>query len=398
MTPPPTDVRTAVAGLAPPFAVLDLDAARANARELVRRAHGVPVRLASKSLRIRPLIADILRTDGVRGVLAYTLAEALWLVETGTADDVLVAYPTTDRDALRRLLADDRLRRAVTLTVDSDDHLDLVDAVRDTAGDAAGAEVRVCLDVDASLVVGPVRIGALRSPVRTPEEAAGLARRVGDRGGDRVVGLLLYEGQVAGTADTSAAVRAMKAVSTREIAARRARVTAAVGEALAVAGRPPLEFVNGGGTGSVETTAAESAVTEIGAGSGVVGPALFDHYRAFAPRPAEWFVVPVVRRPAADVVTVAGGGRIASGPPGTDRVPVVDHPEGLRLTRLEGAGEVQTPLRGAAARRLRLGDGVWFRHAKAGEQAEHTDRVVVVSGGDIIDHWPTYRGEGMTFL
>ncbi|RRO94550.1 alanine racemase, partial [Corynebacterium bovis] len=131
---------------------------------------------------------------------------------------------------------------------------------------------------------------------------------------------------------------------------------------------------------------------------GVVGPALFDHYRAFAPRPAEWFVVPVVRRPAADVVTVAGGGRIASGPPGTDRVPVVDHPEGLRLTRLEGAGEVQTPLRGAAARRLRLGDGVWFRHAKAGEQAEHTDRVVVVSGGDIIDHWPTYRGEGMTFL
>ncbi|MFE1537768.1 alanine racemase, partial [Corynebacterium bovis] len=219
MTPPPTDVRTAVAGLAPPFAVLDLDAARANARELVRRAHGVPVRLASKSLRIRPLIADILRTDGVRGVLAYTLAEALWLVETGTADDVLVAYPTTDRDALRRLLADDRLRRAVTLTVDSDDHLDLVDAVRDTAGDAAGAEVRVCLDVDASLVVGPVRIGALRSPVRTPEEAAGLARRVGDRGGYRVVGLLLYEGQVAGTADTSAAVRAMKAVSTREIAA-----------------------------------------------------------------------------------------------------------------------------------------------------------------------------------
>ena len=47
----------------------------------------------------------------------------------------------------------------------------------------------------------------------------------------------------------------------------------------------PLRFVNGGGTGSIERTAAEPAVTEVAAGSGLFGPTLFDTYRAFKPAP-----------------------------------------------------------------------------------------------------------------
>ena len=161
-------------------------------------------------------------------------------------------------------------------------------------------------------------------------------------------------------------------------------------------GSAPLAFVNGGGTGSVDRTAAERAVTEIAAGSGLYGPALFDTYRAFTPQPAALFALSVVRRPGPGWVTVHGGGWMASGVPGTDRLPVPVYPEGLRMTSTEGAGEVQTPLRGSDG--LRVGDRVWFRHAKAGELAEHVDVLHIVEGRRVIDAVPTYRGDGKAFL
>jgi D-serine deaminase-like pyridoxal phosphate-dependent protein len=68
------------------------------------------------------------------------------------------------------------------------------------------------------------------------------------------------------------------------------------------------------------------------------------------------------------------------------------------MNPMEGAGEVQTPVLGAAAHGLRLGDQVWFRHAKAGELCERFDVVHLVRGGEIVDTVPTYRGEGKTFL
>jgi D-serine deaminase-like pyridoxal phosphate-dependent protein len=394
MATPRPALRAAVADLDGPFTVLDLDAALANAGDLVRRAAGTPVRLASKSVRIRPLIERLLAVDGIRGVLSYHLGEALWLVDEGTCDDILVAYPCVDRGLLARLAGSAQYRAAVTLMVDSPAHLDYLDGVLG----ADHPELRVCLDVDASLDVGPLHLGARRSPVHTPAQAAAVAREITGRPGYRLVGIMAYEGQIAGTTDSSPAVTAMKRISARELAGRRGRVVAAVEE---VAG--PLEFVNGGGTGSVESTAAEAAVTEIGAGSGVLGPGLFDRYHAFRPQPAAWFVLPVVRRPAADIVTVAGGGRIASGVPGADRVPVVDFPKGLAFSATEGAGEVQTPLRGAAARDLALGDHVWFRHAKAGEQFEWVDEVLVAArSGDgtttVTGRWPTYRGEQRSFV
>src|SRR6185503_12243399 len=142
----------------------------------------------------------------------------------------------------------------------------------------------------------------------------------------------------------------------RELARRRAEIVDAVRSVA------PLRFVNGGGTGSVERTAAEDAVTEVAAGSGLFAPTLFDAYRAFTPR---LFALPVVRRPSAQVATVLGGGYLASGAAGADRLPRPVLPGGLRLDRQEGAGEVQTPVAGAAAAGLRIGDRVWFRHAKA---------------------------------
>jgi D-serine deaminase-like pyridoxal phosphate-dependent protein len=386
----------ATAGLDAPFAVLDQQAFRANAADLVRRAAGTPVRLASKSVRVRSLLTEVLSLDGWRDVMAFTLPEALWLVRTGVSNDVLVAYPTADRGALAELCAEGALAAAVTLMVDDVAQLDLVDGVVAPTG---RPRLRVCLELDASwpLPGGRVRVGARRSPLATPAGIAALARVVVDRPGFSLVGLMGYEGQIAGLGDTGRgprpmAVRAMQAKSRVELAERRAVAVAAV---RAVA---PLEFVNAGGTGSLESSAAEQAVTEVTAGSGLFGSALFDRYRVWRPQPAALFALPVVRRPGPGVVTVLGGGWVASGPAGRDRLPVPWLPGGLRLDALEGAGEVQTPLRGAAADRLAIGDRVWFRHAKAGELCEHVDELHVVVGDRLAGPVATYRGEGKAFL
>src|SRR5918997_1754649 len=119
----------ATAHLEPPFAVVDLAAFDANAAALGRRSAGKPIRVASKSVRCRALLERVLARPGWRGVMAYTLPEAIWLVRTGLSDDVLVAYPTVDRPALTELAADPRLAAAISIMVDHTDHLDVVDAV-----------------------------------------------------------------------------------------------------------------------------------------------------------------------------------------------------------------------------------------------------------------------------
>ncbi|WP_269855001.1 amino acid deaminase/aldolase [Streptomyces sp. RPT161] len=387
----------ATAHLDAPLAVVDLAAFDANADDLVRRAGGKPVRVASKSVRCRALLERVLERDGFAGVMAFTLAEAVWLARAGI-EDVLLAYPSVDRTGFAELTSDPKLAGAVSVMVDDVAQLDLIDTAR--AG--GGQEVRVCLELDTSLRLlgGRIRFGARRSPLNDPAQLAELARAVQRRPGFRVVGLMAYEGHVAGVGDAvpgaalrSRAVRLMQAAARRELAARRAEAVRAVRAVV-----PGLEFVNGGGTGSVQHTAAERAVTEVAAGSGLFVPRLFDNYTSFRGRPAALFAQPVVRRPGVGVVTVLGGGYPASGAAGRDRSPVPYLPEGLRYDPQEGAGEVQTPLLGSAADDLLIGDKVWFRHAKAGELCERFSELHLVSGEEVVAVVPTYRGEGRTFL
>ncbi|MDQ3936763.1 MAG: amino acid deaminase/aldolase [Actinomycetota bacterium] len=359
-----------------PFAFVDLDAMWANAAEMLGRAGGKPIRVASKSVRCREILRRILARDGFRGLMTYTLRESQWL----GLEDMLLAYPTADREALRR----DPLP---VLMIDSVEHLDLI-----------GRPARVCIEVDMSYPIARTRIGPKRSPIRTADQAAALARAAVDRG-FTVAGVMGYEGHVAGVGDRpagkrvrGAAIRAMQRASVKEMASRRAEIVAAVNEVT------PLEFVNGGGTGSLHTTSEEDAVTELTAGSGFYAPALFDAYSAFTLRPAAMFALPVVRRPSAKVATCLGGGYIASGAAATDRLPVPHLPAGLELDAQEGAGEVQTPVSGTAARHMRVGDRVYFRHAKAGELCEHFDSLLLLEGGRVVDEVPTYRGEGKLFL
>ena len=110
------------------------------------------------------------------------------------------------------------------------------------------------------------------------------------------------------------------------------------------------------------------------------------------------FALPVVRKPRTGVATVLGGGYLASGPGDRSRLPSPYLPTGLKLDRQEGAGEVQTPLLGETADDLRIGDRVYFRHAKAGELCERFDRLHLIDGDRVVEEVPTYRGEGHCFL
>lgn len=383
---------TATAELDPPFAIVDADAFDANADALVARAAGRPIRVASKSVRCRELLRDVLRRPGYAGVMAFTLPEANWLVSSGVTDDALLGYPTAHRAAIRQLAASEQLSAAVTLMVDSEEQLDLIDSV---VAPAARPALRVCLDLDASWRPLPgAHIGVRRSPLHSPAAIATLAARVVARPGFRLVGVMSYEAQIAGLGDAPTGrpfygrlLRAVQAGSYRELRARRAAAIRAV------QGHADLEFVNGGGTGSVALTAADPSVTELTAGSGLYGPTLFDLYRSWRPTPAAYFATSVVRRPHKGMVTVHGAGWIASGPADPSRLPTPALPEGLRLLGTEGAGEVQTPLAGRAAASLRPGDRVWWRHAKAGELCEHVDTLHVVRGDVIERSVPTYRGD-----
>ena len=389
---------TAVAALDPPpptpVMVVDLDAFDENAADLARRAGGKPIRVASKSLRVPALIERALATPGFHGVLAYTLREALWLEEQGITDDLVVAYPTVDRPALAQLMASPSAASRITLMVDEVAQLDVVDSVRSSSE----VPVRVALDIDAGLRFGGQHVGPKRSPLYDTEDVVRFAREVATRPGFVLVGVMTYEGQVAGVPDDvpsqrarSLVVRRLKAASMSQLAERR-RVIADRLAAVA-----DLEFWNGGGSGSVEATAADAAVTEVAAGSGLLVPGLFDHYQSFAPRPAAFFGLPVTRRPSDSLVTVHGGGFIASGAVGADRAPIPWAPPGLHLTSLEGAGEVQTPLTGHPAAMLRIGDLVWFRHAKSGELFEHTTTVRLLAGDRFVDEVPSYRGCGRSW-
>ena len=397
MTTPGYDFyKNALAGHRLPAAFIDLDALDANLADLRTRAGTLPIRLVTKSVRSVAILRRVLASGApFRGLMCYSPAEAAWLASQGF-DDLLVAYPSVEPTDLRAVAAQLRAGRTIVLMVDSAAQAQRIAAI----AQHEGVVQPLAIDLDMSSDFPGLHFGVFRSPVDGPQAALALAAEIARHPSLRLDGLMGYESQIAGLMDEvpgqgakNAVIRLLKRRSIPEVNERR-RATVA---ALAAAGHA-LRFVNGGGTGSFESTRNDSSVTELAAGSGLYVPTLFDHYRAFRGRPAAGFAVAVTRAPAPGIVTCAGGGYPASGPGGADRVPKPWLPEGCALIATEGAGEVQTPVRIPDGVSLAPGDPLLFRHAKAGELCERFNELLLIEGGAVVDKVATYRGDGKCFF
>ncbi len=261
--------------------------------------------------------------------------------------------------------------------------------------------MRVCIDQDMSWRPGKLHIGAQRSPVRSIEDFEALLDATLARGELRLAGVMGYEAQIAGVGDQNPfapllnpAKKLIKSQSVKDVAAKRR----AVSELLVRRG-VAIDFFNGGGTGSIRTTSGEDWVTEVTAGSGFLQSHLFDYYADNQNQPAICFALQVTRIPQADRVTCQSGGFIASGSSDPDKAPVPFLPAGLKPDKMEGFGEVQTPLLVPPALRgtIKPGDPIFFRPAKAGEIAERFNDYLLIENGVKAGRARTYRGLGHCF-
>jgi D-serine deaminase-like pyridoxal phosphate-dependent protein len=382
--------------VAKPFAYVNLDLLDANSKAIAAAAGDKKIRVASKSIRSVEVLRRILHSDEVfQGIMCYTAREAAFLLKHGF-DDLLLGYPVWNQSEISILLQAAAGGRIIVFMVDSIQHVEHIEQL----AAVIGVQAAVCLDIDMSANYPGLHFGIWRSPVTSWAQARPIVERIMQSKWVRLDGVMGYEAQIAGVGDhvsgqwlKNAFIRQLKRRSVKEVAKRREEVL----QGIHVLGGE-LRFVNAGGTGSMGSSRLERGVTEITVGSGFYSSALFDHYAGFRYLPAAGYAVEVVRKPRSDMVTCLGGGYTASGAVGAEKAPQPYLPEGLTLLPLEGAGEVQTPVRCPSGLALELGDPIFFRHAKAGELCERFPKLFAISGEDIVDEYLTYRGEGECFL
>ncbi len=380
-----------------PCALVDLDAFDRNVQRVATLAGKKPVRIATKSIRVPELIRRVLAYGPpFKGLMCYSAEEVDFLAREGF-DDLLLAYPATRDAALDALFsAHQKHGKAVTVLVDSAAQ---VKALARRFADCS-RPLGVAVDIDVSSRWFGSHIGVLRSPVRTNADILAVTTEISKHQCLRLRGAMAYEAQVAGLGDRNPFKKALNPVAwaVRRLAARGVARRRRQIHALFKLHSLALEIFNGGGTGSANLSAREGALTEITAGSAFYCPHLFDYFSNVSFEPACFFALEVARSPRDDVVTCLGGGYIASGEAGPDRLPVPWEPRDARIVDREGFGEVQTPLILPPGAKVRVGDAVLFRHAKAGELMERFNDAVLLSKGAIVGRAKTYRGHGLSFF
>jgi D-serine deaminase-like pyridoxal phosphate-dependent protein len=381
---------------AKPFAFVDFDLLDENIERIVSAAAHKNIRIATKSIRSVFIMKYIMKNHALfKGVMCFTAMEALYLGSEGI-EDILIGYPIWDSEAVAKICQFNQQGKMITLMVDSVEHVQHLNKIAETFN----VTLPLCLDIDMSMDVPGLHFGVWRSPIRNVGDAKVVVEKIMESSSVCLVGVMGYEAQIAGVGDhypkqtaKNTIVTLLKKQSMKQLAEKRAATIQMI-ENYGIS----LQFVNGGGTGSLHTTTSEKVVTEVTVGSGFFSPGLFDNYRDFHYMPAAGFAIEIVRKPDAHLFTCAGGGYIASGAVGTDKLPKPYLPEGAQLLSLEGAGEVQTPIVYRGTAKLMLGDPIFLRHAKAGELCERFNHLYCVSNGEIVNKVTTYRGDGQCFL
>lgn len=376
-----------------PMLLLDLDALDDNCLQIARRASGKTIRIATKSVRSVEVLKRILDSSIVyQGLMSYSPEEAIFLSEKGF-DDILLGYPCWEGTALRKIAT---AKTRIILMVDSPTHISYLQEI----AEEVSGHFQLCMDIDMSTKFPGLHFGVRRSPINNAHDALELAKQIKNASHLELVGIMGYEAQIAGVGDQVPAqhlknhlITFLKNKSITEVGSRRNEIV----QTLRKNGFP-LPLVNGGGTGSLQTTSTEETVTEVTVGSGFYSPLLFDYYKDFRYKPALFFSLPIVRKPTPQIYTCLGGGYIASGATGPDKAPQPVYPPGGKLLPLEGAGEVQTPVFFGGNIDLEIGDSIVFRAAKAGEICERFNEITCFSKGKIVTSFKTYRGEGVCFL
>lgn len=379
-----------------PCAFVDVNALRANMEAVTKRARNKRIRIASKSIRSVHVLKDILHYSPVfQGVMCFTGEEALYLHEQGL-DDLLVAYPIWEETVLRAICQRVKNGAIITVMIDSTEHIARLEQI----AEEEGGHFLICLDIDLSSKLYGIHFGVYRSPVQTVHQAKQIVQYL--KGKKRVVldGVMGYEAQIAGVTDAdpgqkarSTMIRHLKRKSAKEIVKKRKQIMKMIEKS-----GLSVRFVNGGGTGSLHRTTKEKVVTEVTVGSGFFNSHLFDKYKAFQFEPAAGFAVEITRIPQKHLFTCYGGGYVASGAVGVDKLPEVYLPQGAKLTKNEGVGEVQTPITYRGSIKLAHGDPIFLRHSKAGELCERFTTLHMIQAGKVVKTYNTYRGDGKCFL
>ncbi len=387
--------RNVFKGISMPFAFVDMDMFTKNTEDIIKRSGNKKIRIASKSIRCVDLIKKILSSDPIfQGIMCFHPLEAIHLSEQGF-DDLLIAYPVYANQQISAICKEIKKNKTIILMADLPDHVQQLNRI----AEQENCIIPVCMDIDMSSNFGSLHFGVRRSSITTVEQAEILGEQIKNLKNIRFEGIMGYEAQIAGVGDITDSVArnlvipVLKKRSIKELAQRRAAIVNKI-----QAQGHQLKFVNGGGTGSAETTITESCITELTVGSGFYSPGLFDHYKQFRHLPAAAYAIEITRNPYPNIYTCYGGGYTASGSIERNKLPIPYLPVGAKLIDTEGAGEVQTPIVYKGTEKLKLGDPIFMRHAKAGELCERFNSLLLVKDGKIIDEVKTYRGEGKCFL
>ena len=386
-----------------PLAIVDLDAVDKNFELFAKeaKANNKKIRIATKSIRVPELLKYLYNKDRelFSGFMCYRISEASFLYYNYGFDDLLIAYPEVSKSELRELGELIKSGCEASIIVDSDEHLDLLDEI----AKEKEVKINIILDLDGSLKVfnNKINLGVRRSSIKDLKDLKLRLDIIKKKDHLNLKGIMLYEAQVAGLADNGTfnsfqnpIKKKIKQVSIPKIQEFRKQAVDLIENH-----GFKLEIINGGGSGSIYSSAKDPVLTEVTVGSGFLCSHLFSNYEGLNLTPAIFFAIETVRKPDNEYITCMGGGYIASGSMGKDRLPEVFLPKGIEATDIEGFGEVQTPFKIVDQKvKIALGDPVLLRHAKAGELAEHFNYYHIYKDKKIIGKELTYRGEGLVFI